>query len=396
MNHLAARAQPLMAAAAIDAWLIHDFRGNNPVLARMLPTVGDQAPPMATRRVALVIPSDAPPRLICHAIEAGGFSQLGMDVISYGSRSELESALRQGLGSARRVAVEYSPRGELPTVSWVDAGTLEMLRELGVEPVSSADLLQGVLAAWDQAALSGHRQASDAVAQAKDAAFDHVRTRLAAGQDCDEYQVQQLISGHLDGFETDHPAIVGVNGHAADPHFSPSSVSPAQIRMGDWLLIDLWARLPGDANVYADITWVACAGEPSVQQQQVFDIVRRARDLVIEEMQRAWQANEPVAGWQLDRLARDHIDGAGYGDAFVHRTGHSLSPGPAIHGMGVNLDDLETHDTRQLLPHTGFTIEPGIYLPGDFGVRLEVDVYVDPEHGPQVTTPIQDEIVRLA
>lgn len=396
MMELVARAQPLMQAAGLEAWLIHDFRGNNPVLARLLRSATGDEPPMATRRVALVIPASGPPKIVCHAIEAGGFGQFDVEVISYGSRSQLEAALSQALGPARRVALEYSPRGELPTVSWVDAGTVEMLREIGVEPASSADLLQGVLAAWDEATLAGHHRSCAAVAAAKDAAFDFVRSRLAAGQECDEFQVQQMIGEHLSGFETDHPAIVGVNGHAADPHFSPSSVTPASIRHGDWLLIDLWARLPGDDNVYSDITWVACAGEPSEPQQQVFDIVRRARDLVIERMQQAWQAGESLAGWELDRLARDHIEAAGYGEAFVHRTGHSLSPGPAIHGMGVNLDDLETRDTRLLLPHTGFTIEPGIYLQGDFGVRLEVDVYVDAEHGPQVTTPIQDEIVRLA
>jgi len=291
--------------------------------------------------------------------------------------------------------MEYSPMGELPTVSWVDAGTIEMLRALGLEPVSSADLLQGVLATWDEAAVVGHHRAAIAVAAAMEDAFEFVRQRLSTGDVCDEYEVQCRISEQLEGFETDHPAIVGVNGHAADPHFSPSATAPTLIQQGDWLLIDLWARVPGDQNVYADITWVACAGTPSRHQQKVFDIVRRARDLVIEEMQRAWQAGESTAGWQLDRLARDHIDQAGYGQAFVHRTGHSLSPGPAIHGMGVNLDDLESRDTRLLLPHTGFTIEPGIYLPDDFGVRLEVDVYVDPKAGPIVTTPLQDEIVRL-
>ena len=396
MSDLLTRAQSLLQEAGLDAWLIHDFRGSNPVLPRLLPAPEGEVLPMATRRVALVIPAHDPPRLICHAIEAGGFAQHGLDVICYGSRGELETAFRQALGTARRVAMEYSPMGELPTVSWVDAGTIEMLRSLGLEPVSSADLLQGVLATWDEAALAGHHRAATAVAAAMEDAFELVRQRLSAGNLCDEYEVQRRIGEKLEGFETDHAAIVGVNGHAADPHFSPSATAPTLIQQGDWLLIDLWARVPGDQNVYADITWVACAGTPSRQQQEVFDIVRRARDLVIEEMQRAWQAGEPIAGWQLDRLARDHIDQAGYGQAFVHRTGHSLSPGPAIHGMGVNLDDLESRDTRLLLPHTGCTIEPGIYLPDDFGVRLEVDVYVDPEAGPQVTTSRQDEIVRLA
>lgn len=390
------RAQSLVQSAGLDAWMVHDFRGNNPVLARLLPAPENESLPMATRRVALVIPADGSPQLVCHAIEAGGFAQTGIEVISYGSRDELEGALRCGLGTSRNVAVEYSPRGELPTVSWVDAGTIELLQGMGVEPVSSADLLQGVLATWDESALAGHRRSCEATAAAMEDALDFVRAQLASGSVTNEYEIQSRISDKLTGFETDHPAIVGVNGHAADPHFSPSSTTPENMNPGDWLLIDLWARVPGDANVYADITWVACAGEPTVKQQTVFDIVRRARDLVIEQMQRTWQAGEPIAGWQLDRLARDHITEAGYGDAFVHRTGHSLSPGPAIHGMGVNLDDLESRDTRVLLPNTGFTIEPGIYLADDFGVRLEVDVYVDPNKGPQVTTPIQDEIVRLA
>jgi Xaa-Pro dipeptidase len=162
------------------------------------------------------------------------------------------------------------------------------------------------------------------------------------------------------------------------------------------VLIDLWARRPGDTNVFADITWVATAAPaPTAEQQRVFDIVRGARDLIVHRLHEAWRAGDPLQGCQLDRLARDHITEAGFGDRFLHRTGHSLSPGPAVHGLGANLDDVESRDTRTLLPGTGFTIEPGIYLPG-FGVRLEIDVFVDPADGPTVTTPAQEEIVRLA
>ena len=393
-TELLGRAQTFMAEVGLDAWVVCDFRGNNPVLA---PILGRR--PHLTRRVMLVLPVRGSPTLFVHAIEAGQFAEEGDVVHPYRTQDALVAALRPLLSGLGRVALEYSPGGVLPAVSWVDAGTVDMLRALGPAALeTSADLLQATLAVWDDAALSGHHQSCAAIVDARDVAFEAIRRALADGDVLTEYDVQSLIARHLEdgGFETDHPAIVGVNAHSADPHYAPRADHAVPIRHGDWVLIDLWARRPGDDHVFADITWVAAAS-PRIQpvQRQVFDIVRRARDLIVDRLQEAWRLGEPLQGRELDRLARELITGAGYGERLLHRTGHSLSPGPAVHGLGANLDDVESRDTRILLPGTGFTIEPGIYL-DDFGVRLEIDVYVDPDTGPTVTTPIQDDIVLLA
>jgi Xaa-Pro aminopeptidase len=205
-----------------------------------------------------------------------------------------------------------------------------------------------------------------------------------------------------DGLETCDPPIVGVNAHAGDPHFEVSATSPAPIRRGDWVLIDLWARVPDDENIYSDITWVGfCGREVPAKHKRVFETVRAARDAALTRAQQAWKAGERIQGWQLDDAAREVIVGAGFEGAIRHRTGHSLSPGPKVHGVGMNLDNLETHDTREMISGIGFTIEPGIYLPdtaggeGGFGVRLEINVFVDPHKGPVVTSCLQDDVVLL-
>lgn len=392
-THLLQRAQTFMTTAGIDAWVVSDFRGSNPVLT---PILG--CSPHLTRRVLLVVSAAGPPVLLVHAIEAGQFGHEGDTVRTYRSHDDLVAILKPLLQGCTRVAIEYSPGGLLPAVSWVDAGTVDMLRDLcAAELVSSADLLQATLAIWDAAAVAAHHEASIAVAEARDAAFDAIRRSLRDDAPVTEYDIQSLIGQHLEtaGFETDHPAIVGVNAHSADPHYAPVAGASAQICKGDWVLIDLWARRPGEQHVFADITWVAAAGAVRPEQRQVFDIVRCARDLIVARLHEAWRLGQVVKGHELDRLARDSIDDAGYGDRFLHRTGHSLSPGPSVHGLGANLDDIESRDTRTLLPGTGFTIEPGIYLE-NFGVRLEINVYVDPVAGPIVTTPAQDDIVLLA
>ncbi len=387
-----ARAQAHMLATGVDAWLVYDFRGSNPVLSQLL-----EAKPETTRRCFLVIPVRGEPRLLVHAIEAGSFKTTPFECVSYNSRDSLTQRLKAALAECGKVAMEYSPGGELPTVSWVDAGTIEMVRSTGVEVVSSADLFQAALATWSGEALESHLSASKLVAQVKEEAFDYIRCRLAEGAVFTECDVQAFISerfGVLD-LEADHAPIVAVNEHSGDAHYDPQPASCSEIREGDWVLIDLWARHAGESNLFADITWVGFAGR-SVPQENiaVFDIVRRARDLVVDELRNRLARGEAVEGWELDAVARGCITAAGYGPQFVHRTGHSLGPGPRVHGMGANLDDLETHDTRQILPGSGFTVEPGIYL-REFGVRLEIDVYVDQKKGPQVTTPIQNEVTIL-
>lgn len=385
-------AQHYMQKHHLDAWLVYDFRNSNPVLWQLL---GRQHP--TTRRAFLLIPAQGAPRLLAHAIEQGCFEGAGVALESYTSWQQLHTWLQQALADCQRVAMEYSPGGALPITSWVDGGTIDLVRSFGVEVVSSADVFQASLATWSAAALSSHLDACRQVAEVKDTAFAHLGQCLQQGHPCSEYDLQQFMLADFArrGLEADHGPIVAFNAHSGNPHYEPQAAGSSLLAQGDWVLIDLWAKHPGTQQVYGDITWVACAGpHPTPEQQRIFDIVKRARDLVIEHLQRCWTQGAPVQGWEADQVARDAITQAGCGSQILHRTGHSLGPGRAVHGLGANLDDLESHDTRLLLPGTGFSVEPGIYLP-HFGVRLEINVYVDPEKGPQVTTPIQDEIIRL-
>jgi Xaa-Pro dipeptidase len=386
------RARQALATAGIDAWLVYDFRGSNPVLEQILAPEGHR-----TRGCFVLIPVVGAPIVLAHAIEAHLYAGADFEIRTYAGRQDMDRHLQQLLRDIKRVAMEYVPEGGLPVLSWVDGGTLDRVRRHGVEVVSSADLYEAALAVWDRTALDSHRHACAHVVEVKDMAFDRVRQGLAAGEVLNEYQVQSYIAAEFDrrGLDMDHPPIVAVNDHSGNPHYAPQPDNAAVLGSGDWLLIDLWARLPGRQHVFGDITWVGyCGRRVPARQQEIFDLVRRARDEVLTRLQGAWQAGEAVRGFELDRLARKVVETAGMGQFFVHRTGHSLGPGPSVHGMGANLDDFETRDTRQILPGTGFTIEPGVYLP-DFGVRLEVNVYVDPVEGPQLTTPAQEQVLLL-
>lgn len=386
-----AGAQEFLRRQQIDGWLVYDFRGNNPLLNQLLP--GKR---WTTRRAMLFIPANGAPVLLNHSIDANQFATVDIQRESYLSWPELHAWLVRTTAGARRVAMDYAPGGTLPAVSIVDAGTVEMVRALGVDVVSSADLIQACLAVWSDDAQRGHATASAEVTRIKDGAFDFIRQALRRGKPVDEFEVQQhIVSAFNDaGMEFPEPPIVAANAHSGDPHFEVSDKSPAKIKKGDWVLIDLWARLPGEENIFSDITWVGCAGERSAKQREVFNVVKAARDACVESAVRAWNAKQPQQGWQLDDAAREVIIRSGYGDFIKHRTGHSLSRGPKVHGLGVNIDNLETHDTRQVLPGIGYTVEPGVYQP-EFGVRLEINVFVDPVKGPTITSCIQDEIVSL-
>jgi Xaa-Pro dipeptidase len=374
----------------IDGWLLHDFRGSNPILARLVP--GKR---WTTRRVELFIPASGAPELLVHAIDSiADFGKLDRQL--YRSWPELNEWLALRC-RGRRIAMDFSPGGSLPAISYVDAGTIELVRGLGAEVVSSGDLIQAAVAVWSEEAVRNHQRASREVARIKDAAFEQIRKGLAGGGEAQEYAVQQFIMGEFAkvGLETPEPPIVAVNAHSGDPHYAPSDAQSAPIRRGDWVLIDLWARVPGDENIYSDITWVGyCGNDIPTKHREVYAAVKRARDASLKLAQQSWKQGRAVQGWELDEAARQQIISAGYESAIKHRTGHSLSPGPLVHGLGMNLDNLETHDTRTMLPRIGFTIEPGIYL-RELGVRLEINVFVDPQRGPEVTSCVQDEILLL-
>ncbi len=384
--------QGYMKQQGVGGWLVYDFRGSNPVLTQLL---GGKR--WTTRRAALWIPATGEPLLKHHGIDGPSFANVELKREAYLSWNDWHAWLAEKAGAAKRIAMEYSPQCALPAASFADAGTVELVRSFGAEIVSSANLIQVCVACWSVEAQKGHATASGKVDAIKDEAFDLIRQRIAAGKTIGEYEVQQHIMSRFaaEGLETGEPPIVGANAHSGDPHFETSQASSVPIRKGDWVLIDLWARIPGDENVYSDITWVGFAGqEVPAKHREVYETVRAARDASLHRSVEAWRKKETVQGWQLDDAAREIITKK-YAHGLRHRTGHSLSPGPIVHGMGMNLDNLETHDVREMLPGIGFTIEPGIYLP-EFGVRSEINVFVDPVKGPVVTSGLQKEILLLA
>lgn len=379
--------QSVVRAAGLDGWLLYDFRGLNPFPAKLL-NLGQG---ILTRRWFLYVPAQGQATLIHHTIETGSWLHVLPDETIarqvFAAHEELDDVLRATLRGAQRIAMEYSPRGDIPYVSYVDAGTVERVRSRGVEVVSSADLLQHFLT-WGDGDREAHDEAVRGVIDAKELAFHLIHERLQAQQKVTELEVQDLIVRELTarGLEFDHAAIVAFGSHASEGHYAPAAETDRALEWGQCVLIDLWAGLRD--RPMADITWVGFAGEPTDEYLRAWEAVRDARDLAIQLLTtRAVQA-----GWQVDRTTRDLMVARGYGPMLRHRLGHGLGRN-VPHGQSVNLDDWETHDTRSLLPGLAVTIEPGVY-PGPFGIRSEVNLLLT-ESGGIVTTPIQQEPYSL-
>lgn len=392
------RIQGLLQESGISAWLFYDFRGSDEIACRIL---GMDPRAHATRRWFYLVPAQGQPLKIVHRIESGRLDHLPGETRIYLQWQSLTSHLGRVLADHPVVAMQYSPQGSIPYVSRVDGGTLDLVRSLGVEPVSSADLVQLVECVWNPAQVEGHRRAAASLTQIVDEAFAFTGARIRGSGQTSELDVQQFILDRFreEGLETDFPPIVAVNQNSGNPHYAPDAGCSDPVQPGDFLLIDLWAK-PAAAGlgagsqdpVFADITWVGfCGSEVPERVQQVFDVVRRARDAGFQLLTERFAAHGSVAGYEVDDAVRRVIQDAGFGDFFIHRTGHNL--GTSVHGNGVNFDNLETHDTRQVVPGVACTIEPGIYLP-EFGVRSEVNVYWGPG-GPEITTPPQQEIRRI-
>jgi len=387
-HHLA---QSHMRENHIDAWVIYDFRGSNPIMWQVM---GEKK--STTRKSFLIIPAEGKTKILTHIIEKEQFLEINIPVEYYVGWEEMHHKLKGMMKGYHKVAMEYSPKGLIPTISWVDGGTIELVKSFDIEVCSSADLFQVAAATWGAEAFESHLQIAKIVGEIKDLAFDNIREVVNSSTTLTEYDVQQFIIQEFQrrNLETEDHPIVAVNENSGNPHYEPTPARHFQIRKGDWILIDLWARYPGAKNVFSDITWVGYIGrEIPYKYQKVFTVVKTARDLVVDHLKKAWENNESLQGWELDMVARTYIQKAGYGKYFVHRTGHSLGPGLFLHGLGVNLDNLETHDSRKVLPGVGFSVEPGIYLP-DFGVRSEINVYISP-NGPKITTPVQKEVIKL-
>ncbi len=377
-----ASVQSALQAAKLDGWLLYDFRGLNVLARRVLDIPSDV---ILSRRWFYFVPANGQPRKLVHQIEPHALDGVPGSAQRYLRWQELEAGVQSLLTGCQRVAMEYVPRNANPYVSRVDAGTIELVRSFGVEIISSGDLIQQFEACWDDEQWAMHLEAAKHTRSAYDVAFAFIAQRVRSAGHVRETEVQQRILDHFaaHGLITDHPPIVGAGPHSGDPHYAPGPNSDSPIREGDFVLIDLWAKLDKPRSVYSDLTWTGFVGTQVPEKyEQIFQIVARARDAAINKVRSAFAGGAILRGWEVGQAARDVIEQAGYGAAFCHRTGHSI--GQETHGNGANMDNLETHEERQVLPRACFSVEPGIYLP-EFGVRSEVNVFVDGQRQVHVT-----------
>lgn len=377
--------------AGLEGWLFFDHHERDPLAYRVL---GLQSPGLVSRRWYYFIPARGEPRGLTHQVEPHVLNALPGVKIPYARWQEQASGLRQLLQGAKRVAMQYSPRCAVPYVANVDAGTIELVRSLGVEVVSSAELIQIFEATWTPAQLEMHLEAGRRVDQIRAEAFAFIKQATRSGQPLDEYGVQQFVMRRFRecGLITHHPPIVGCNANAANSHYAPPANDSAPVRRGDLVLLDLWAKLDDPDAVYYDITWMAFCGERVPEpMQQAFAVVVGARDAGIRLVREAAATGRTLRGFEVDDAVSGHIAACGMRQFIRHRTGHSI--GREVHGSGANMDNLETHDERPVIPWTCFSIEPALYLPG-FGVRTEINLFVE-ERGARVTGEMQTEFVPL-
>jgi Xaa-Pro dipeptidase len=397
-----AEIQAALRAANLDGWLFYDFRHSDPLAYRILKIPAEG---VTTRRWFYYIPVVGEPVKVVHSIERSRLDALPGRRIVYRSWQELRDAVRDALASgglkSRRVviksiAMQYSPMGDIPYVARVDAGTVELVRSMpGISVVTSADLVQQFEATLTPEQLATHREAADKIHRVIMDAFAEIARRVRANEPTTEYDIQQFINRRLDeeGLTSGGPN-VSAGANTANPHYQPTKESSAPIRRGDFVLFDVSEKLKRPGSIVADQTWTGYVGESVPEEYaRVFNIVREARDSATEFVRAAAREGRAIRAAEVDDVSRGVIKRAGYGEQFTHRTGHSI--GEEGHGNGANIDDFETRDSRRVIPHTCFSIEPGIYLEGRFGVRSEINVYVA-ERDIEVTgQPIQTEIVAI-
>jgi Xaa-Pro dipeptidase len=382
--------QKTLATDTVDGWLLYDFHGSNPIATSLTGLTGQHT----TRRWYYFIPATGTPKKLVHAIEPFVLDALPGEKTAYAGRLQLEQGVSALLRGSKVVAMEYSPECAIPYLSRVDGGTIDFVRRHGVRVISSGDLVGRFEAAWDAAAIATHRAASERLHLVKDRAFQYAGAKLSAGDALTEFEVQQQMVGWLreSGLAFDAPPIVSAQENAGNPHYSPTEQKSRVIRPNEVLLLDLWGKLDTPRSVYADITWCGFSGDAPPDVARAFGVIVAGRDAAVSKVQAGLAANQPVYGFEVDRATRDVITAAGYGDYFIHRTGHSL--GEEVHGNGVHMDDYETHDDRRLVAGTGFTIEPGIYTRA-FGVRTEINMVVG-ERSAEVTGSWQQTLVKIA
>jgi Xaa-Pro dipeptidase len=375
----------------LDGWLFFDHHQRDPLAYRILKL---NATAVVTRRWYYFIPAQGEPRGLVHAIESGVLSGLPGDIRKYSSWPAQLDGIRRLLTGSRKIAMQYSPNCAIPYVSLVDAGTIELVRGTGVEVVTSANLVQLFEARWSAEQLEMHLEAGRRVDRIRAEAFQKIAAAHSAKQTITEWDINRFIRAGFEasGMVTDHGPIVAVNSNMSDPHYEPEAHSSREIHPGDAVLIDMWAKLDRPSAVYYDITWSGyCGATPPSALENVFEVVRDARNSAVQRVQSAISRGETIQGFQVDDAARTYIKDRGFGDDFVHRTGHSI--GEEVHGTGANMDNLETHDERRIIARTCFSVEPGVYLP-EFGIRSEVNVYVGATEA-RVTGEAQEKLVTI-
>jgi Xaa-Pro aminopeptidase len=377
----------------LDGWLFYDFRGSDPLAYRVLLLDPGRH---VTRRWYYWIPATGEPVKLLHRIEPHVLDELPGEAQRYVSWEQQRALLSSLLRNRRRIAMQYSPLNAVPYLARVDAGTIDLIRSFGLDVVTSADLVQRFEAVWTDRQLESHRYATEALRRIVDDAFTHVGASIAKGRVLTEYGLQQFILAriHDAGMTTSSAPIAAVDAHSADPHYGPVESDSSPITRGNLLLIDLWAKQTEPGSVYGDITWTGYTDKQvPAKQRMIFDYVRQGRTAALSFVRERVASGRFPFGWEVDDVCRNVIRDAGYGDFFVHRTGHSI--GEEVHGNGANIDNLETQDGRRLMPRTCFSIEPGIYLPGEFGIRSELDVYVSEREALVYGEPLQTGIVPI-
>lgn len=385
--------QQALRSAKIDGWLLTDFRNRDYLAYRLL---GLNFEKMSSRRWYYYIPAKGDPKKIVSAVERQKLDSLPGKQFVYLSWKEQHATIRKALGARKKIAMQYSPKNNVPYISLVDGGLLELLRSLGYRIVSSADLMQRFVSVISEEGYRTHKEAAASMDRIMEEAFAMIRRGIVEGNGVTELDVQQFIMRRFseENLETYDPPMVGVNDHPADPHFDLTPEASRPFAKGDTVLIDMWAKKKVPGAIYYDITWVGYIGDqPPAQYVEIFAAVRDARDTAVKFVLDKFARKQPCYGWQVDDACRNVVRKRGYGKAFLHRTGHSITE--ETHGNGVNIDNLETRDERALLPGCCFSIEPGIYLAGKMAVRTEINIFIRHDGTPEVTGRVQSDLVHL-
>ncbi len=386
--------QAALRSHKMDGWLFTDFRNRDFLAYKIL---GLDFQKMNSRRWFYYIPARGTPRKIVSVVEKHKLDLLPGSMVVYLSWEQLHAALKKSLGSRKTIAMQYSPKNNVPYVSIVDGGTIELLKSFGLKIVSSADLVQSFVSVISEEGYRTHKQAAAAMDRIRAEAFEEIRQSLRTGGAKTEYDIQQFIMKRFqeENLTTYDPPMVGTNDHPADPHFDTTKETARVIKQGDSVLIDMWAKMNVPGAIYYDITWVAYAGTtPPPNYQKIFETVRNARDAAIAFVQDRFAKGKPCHGWEVDDACRAVVKKAGFGKKFLHRTGHSITE--ETHGNGVNIDNLETKDERRLMPGCCFSIEPGIYLEGEMAARAEINMFIKHDGTAEVTGEKQEDMVLLA